>query len=130
MDRKYLQALLGTNYDPNTFNCWHLVTKVQTEMFGRDLPTFAFVGPRERDRVFAEHPERARWTEHESPKDGDIALMGRGKVGDIHAGVFLAEAGPGGAVLHADRPHGVVLEDLATLRHAKHWQVTFYRPKE
>lgn len=128
MDRDALLAgLIGQPYDKQTRNCWHVVSEVQRDLFGRELPTSPYADRHERARILASHPERARWEQVANPADGDLVLMARAPGQDIHAGVYLADRQ---AVIHADAPHGVVLDTVLELEQARRWWLSFYRPGE
>lgn len=119
----------GRAYDRADLNCWQLASLTQWTLFGRVLPAAdpSLVDDvRERARVLATHPERARWREVESPTDGALVLMGKVVGREDHCGTWLANEG--GLILHTDEPHGVVLDPPLEIVQARRWRLTYLIP--
>lgn len=81
----------------------------------------------ERHSAIHANPERLNWRCVSRPQHGAVVLMSaveHPRV-DCHAGVCVMMPGP--MIAHVDDPHGVVLDDLMTLR-ARGWFPTFWIP--
>ncbi|TDR90285.1 glycoside hydrolase [Enterovirga rhinocerotis] len=127
LDRSaYVEGLLGRPYDAQRANCWQLVVDVQRDLFGRILPGGNEPLPEDRAAALQQGVEVLGWHEHPTPQDGDVVMMSRFAGGPHdHVGTFLADRR---GVLHTDTWHGVVCDDLASLRHVRLWRPRFYRP--
>jgi hypothetical protein len=136
---KYVNSLIGkpwslNGYGPESFGCWGLSVDVQQNLFKRLLPkievteaTDTSVNARYRMyamimREIACNGHRREWVEIERPLHGCIVLMARMNH-PAHIGTYLKI--DGGNVLHADENHGVVFEDLATLKAAQWHDIKF-----
>lgn len=53
--------------------------------------------------------------------------MGRNSRDQTHCGVYL-DLPQGGRIIHADEPHGVVLDDPVELRESRRWRLMFLVP--
>lgn len=109
-------------------NCWTLTARIQRDYFGRELPLALL--PRtdeERHSIIHTSPERARWKCVPQPEHGAVVLMSAKESPrvDKHAGVCVFFGGP--IIVHVDDPHGVVADDIVTLR-ARGWFPTFWMP--
>ncbi len=127
----FVDAVLGQPYDLATANCWHLVARCQREVFGRSVPSFR---PRQAltraARAASAVPSVfAGWVPVSAPVHGAVVLLSRaGAAPDIHAGVALGQPGLSG-ILHADAPHGVVLDEASDLA-ARGWTtLRFFIPE-
>lgn len=107
--------------------CWDFFRRVQADVFGIAVPeihTEAF-DVRHLARIFAAHPERARWrpVAIEGRREGDGLLMAsRGK--PWHVGIWTEV--DGGRVLHCPEG-GAVLQRLADVRRCGWPVIEFYR---
>lgn len=116
---------------PDAYDCYYLVKHVQQEIFGRSLPEVDVPnnpGLKWIMEQIAQHPERRKWREAEMLQGfvtaGDGAIVAMGAIErPAHLGVwFKAER----AILHTDKPEGVVFQDLLSCR-ARGWQrMRFY----
>ena len=115
----------ATGEGPDNYHCWAFVRHIQQRHFGRALPGI----PNPEDvlaiaRGFRDHPERQRWEQVDSPKNGDCVLMRQARY-PIHVGVWL-DADNGG-VLHCSQEAGVAFQTLNSLA-LNGWSVEgFYR---
>lgn len=111
----HLNGLLGRPYraggmGPDAFDCYGLARHLQHAFFGRALPVFQLPAEAGRFAVasaIAVHPERGRWQETASPRDGAMVVMARQDCG-FHIGVWLDLQG--GLVAHTIEQTGVVVE--------------------
>lgn len=125
----FLAGLRRRPYDGVSFNCWHVASLIQRELFGRALPFFPVweeLSLRERIEAFASHPERRAWREIPSPIDGAFVLMGRARGREHHCGVWLAEGG--GRIWHGDAPHGVIDDFPLELAQSRRWRLSYHAP--
>jgi cell wall-associated NlpC family hydrolase len=116
---QYLCGLIGRPYQynakgPEAFDCWHLVRDVRGNLYRDVLPEYDI--PDEPSllwmaKAFRDEPERLKWQEISDPKDGSLVLMSRA-TSAVHVGIFIREGG----VLHTTKEHGVLLQDITTLR--------------
>lgn len=83
-------------------------------------------GP-DRHAAFHSHPSRQFWRQVNRPVHGAVVLMSALEAPrvDQHAGVCLHLPAP--VIVHVDDPHGVVADDIMTLR-ARGWFPTFWIP--
>ena len=115
-----INALMGTPYSlggqmPGTVDCYGCATRLQRELFGRDMPDFAMPATAGRVAIaaaIAVHPERGNWVEVSSPVDGALVTMARNDCG-YHIGTWLAE--DGGLIVHALENVGVVADTMPAL---------------
>lgn len=109
-------------------HCLAFAEEVQRRFFGRALPLPALPrSPGERHVAIHTDPARTQWTEVDGPAHGAIVLMSpraEDRI-DCHIGVCLLVPEP--VVAHTDRPQGVCVDDLMTLR-ARGWHPTFWMP--
>ncbi len=127
----YLAGLWGQPYDPERANCWHLVVRLQRDLFGRDLPCGTpdlVEDARRRAEVLATHDERRGWRASE-PVDGAIALMGRVRGRETHAGVVLVDE-HGAWIWHTDDRHGVAADSPTELAAARFWRISYWIPAD
>lgn len=133
---EYLANIINKPWTQEGRHCWRLVTEVQRDLFGRDLPSVLVVAPvgggdarRVKAELFGGHPERDNWLRVDHPEHGCLVLMRRSAAPEnfyIHAGVWLAF--DAGGVLHTDNPHGVVFDSLLELS-MRGWVPTFMIPR-
>ena len=130
-DLAYIQRLVGQPWQRGGLHCWALVVRVQRDLFGRDLPLMRSVLPKdeeERRALLSQDAGEHGWRETKWPEHGCVVRMYRPHEGPAnlrHAGVWLDLCG--GMVLHTDDPHGVVLDDMPTLR-ARGWMPRYFIP--
>lgn len=102
--------------------------EVQFRFFGRRLPLVQLPdSPHERHEAIHSHPIMQEWRSVENPAHGAMVLMSpraENRI-DCHIGVCLLLPTP--IVTHTDRPQGVCVDDLMTLR-ARGWHETFWMP--
>lgn len=123
----YLNSINGQPYDDER-HCLALAAEIQRRFFGQKLPLpVAPRSPGERHVAIHTDPARARWVQVDGPAHGAIVLMSpraESRI-DCHIGVCLLVPEP--VVAHTDRPQGVCVDDLMTLR-ARGWHETFWMP--
>ncbi len=133
----YVTALINQPWARDGRHCWRLVIEVQRDLFGRELPVVMDVAPvgiegrRLKPRLFAEHDERARWREIETPVHSAVVLMRCAHASPdaiIHAGVCLAL--PAIGILHCDHPQGVTFDTLLELTGLRGWSPRYFLPRE
>lgn len=129
-DMTLIDFLNSVNGQPWTEDrhCLAFAEEVQRRFFGRALPLPALPrSPGERHVAIHTDPARARWVPVDGPAHGAIVLMSprpENRI-DCHIGVCLLVPEP--VVAHTDRPQGVCVDDLMTLR-ARGWHPTFWMP--
>jgi hypothetical protein len=128
----YVQSLIGMSWERRGLHCWALVSQVQRDLFGRDLPLgpTACPGREQRRELLAVPAETVGWQEVPEPVHGAIARMHRvgGNPKDLeHAGVYLDVNT--GIVLHTDQPHGVVADSLLELK-LRGWVPRWFVPSQ
>jgi hypothetical protein len=124
MREELLSSVLGAPYDRETANCWHLVCRVQAELFGRLLPMAsdrAIADRRSRLSELVSHRVYGEWQDVPFPVDGAVVIMTT--PAHTHAGVYLVGLG----VLHTDAPHGAVIDDPVALQ--ARWTIAYKVPK-
>jgi hypothetical protein len=108
-------AFLGQRYIPQVNDCASFATKVQREVFGRDisLPMERACGLRGQSKQLVDLKDDYG-IRTDQPKEGDaVLMMGRGRLS--HVGIYC-EINNEGWVLHAMRgPNQVVLHRLRDL---------------
>lgn len=129
----FLIATLGLPWQRDGLHCWALTRRVQAEIFGRALPAGLTAVPDNRlalAKLFRAGVDHVPgWQEVSAPQHGAVALMhrqGAPATALIHSGCYLAI--DTGGVLHTDDPHGVVFDDLMSLR-ARNWVPRWFIPK-
>ena len=88
MQNKDIAEYIGIAY--TQCNCWQLVARVQAEMYGRAMPLFDHVccwDPVNVAKAIKTALPVPNWHRVNTPKNGDIILMSRGRVA-THAGIF------------------------------------------
>ncbi len=105
---KKVNLVIGKEYDPETYNCWSLVTELV-----EDAPPLGLTAHTLNEVVkgFASHMiEKAEYL-NRAPENQDIVVLGsRGRI--IHVGVFY-NAG----IIHASpKPKGVMWESMVQMR--------------
>lgn len=123
----YLNEVNGQPWTADR-NCLVLAGEIQRRFFGRDLPIVDLPrSPSERHAAIHTNPVRAVWQMIDSPEHGAIVLMSPRAINriDCHIGVSLLM--PESLIVHTDRPQGVCVDDLMTLR-ARGWHPTYWIP--
>lgn len=120
----YIAERLGTPWSPTGLHCWALAQETVRDLFGYELPVIPESPPGRRTKAdyINSHPELGRWKEVRDPPFWAVALMHRrGSPPDLleHVGVYFKL--DGGAVLHTDEPHGVVLDYIWELPRIRTW---------
>lgn len=90
---------------PNAYDCMAFFRHVQCSHFDIDVPEIIapdYDDPSALSSMFADHPERQRWTPIAKPIHGCAVLVRR----PMHVGIWLNL--DGGGVLHCVRGAGVV----------------------
>ena len=105
---------LGVPWVAGESDCWAFFRQVQAERFGRLVPAVPdYAGDiRQAAHLLSHHDERQRWQPTETPREGDGALMGKGRR-PTHVGLYVSVGA--GAILHCDSS-GSVLESVSSLR--------------
>ncbi len=123
----YLNAINGQPWSEER-HCLVLAAEIQARFFGRALPLPALpASPGERHTAIHTDPVRQAWAQVERPTHGALVLMSpreRMRI-DCHIGVCLEIPEP--VVAHTDKPQGVCIDDLSTLR-VRGWHPTFWMP--
>jgi hypothetical protein len=119
----FVSSRINRAYDLRTANCWHLVAECQKEVYGREVPKFsARTAASRKSRAAAASVVPEGWAETNAPEDGAVVLLSRpGAAPDTHAGTVVRLPN-GFFTLHTDDPHGVVIDDDASLA-ARGWTV-------
>lgn len=133
---EFLDDLIGRPWirnarGPEAYDCYYLTAHVQKEVFGRDFPTleipndpsFKWIAraiQAQQEALFNE------WKEVEQAKlsDGALVLMGSShRV--AHLGTYFSAER---AILHVDRPDGVMFQEIVTLHQYGWHNMRFYQP--
>jgi hypothetical protein len=137
--QEFITSLIGKPWQanakgPDSYDCWHLATHVQKELFHRnaphiqvpEVPTWPWMISQ-----FRFHPELRNWKEIPNNQtllydglDGAIVLMARHS-NPAHCGVLLAKEG---AILHCDQRSGVVFQEPMDLKMEGWAKLRFFVP--
>lgn len=99
-----IQKLIGKSYNRDTYNCWHLVMELVPT-----APSVEEIGTLKNSLNRMNQPY-STYIPTDTPRDGDIVLLGRSDKEYYHAGVYYQ-----GKVVHALDP-SVVFQPLDKLR--------------
>lgn len=133
---EFLSAAIGQPWLWQGGNCWDFAVRVQSELFGRDLPSIAV--PREMTKrwvlqEFDNNPERAEWQEVQSgpsglitASDGALVLMAHLRM-PAHVGVWLR---PEQHIIHCDEIRGVCFETPLALKQTGWKSLRYFEPME
>lgn len=113
---------------PDSYDCWNFVRHVQKTRFSIDVPVILYTDQRDVSHQLQHNAELDRWTQTDSPIEGDIVMMARAKI-PAHVGVWIKANGHEG-ILHCLQHVGVVFTRENAIRSHGWGQLKFYRRKD
>lgn len=135
--QEFISSLIGRPWEanakgPEAFDCWHCAQYVKRNLFNDPIPNIEVPdNPTWKWMIqqFRDHPENREWQEQPQPPnglllalDGSLVLMAR-LTRPAHIGVLFM---PEKMILHCDQEHGVVYQDMLTIRTNGWTKLRFY----
>lgn len=120
----WAEQYIGAPWIAGEHDCWAFARRVWREQFALDVPPVDVDACNRLacSRAFEGHDEKTHWQPILKPNEGDAALIGKSSRAS-HVGLYADVNG--GAILHCVQGHGVVCQDITSLKLAG-WRVLGY----